>query len=68
MLVLTRKKEQMIQIGDDIIVKVIRTGRNQVKIGIDAPDDTRILRSEVAATITDEESEEAEEPEFAIAS
>ena len=47
MLVLTRKQSQMIQIGENVVIKVIKTGRNTVKIGIDAPSDVRILRSEL---------------------
>lgn len=47
MLVLTRKCSEMIQIGDDIRIKVIRTGRNSVKIGIEAPNDVRVLRAEL---------------------
>ena len=37
MLVLTRKKNEMIQIGNDIVIKVISTGRGKVKLGIEAP-------------------------------
>ena len=37
MLVLTRKKNELIQIGNEIVVKVISTGRGKVKLGIDAP-------------------------------
>ncbi len=47
MLVLTRKQSQMIQIGDNIIVKVIQTGKGTVKIGIEAPTDVRIVRGEI---------------------
>lgn len=47
MLVLTRKREQRIRIGDDILVEIIRTGRNTVKIGIQAPDDMRVMRDEL---------------------
>ncbi|REJ86031.1 MAG: carbon storage regulator [Planctomycetota bacterium] len=48
MLVLTRKKSQMIQIGENIVVKVIQTGRGSVKIGVDAPADVRVLRGELS--------------------
>ncbi|GAB4154384.1 MAG: hypothetical protein Tsb009_30980 [Planctomycetaceae bacterium] len=51
MLVLTRKKTETIQIGDDVIVKVIRTGANHVKLGIDAPHYVRILRGELSDDI-----------------
>lgn len=47
MLVLTRKKSEMIQIGEQIVVKVIHTGRNTVKIGIEAPVNVRVLRAEL---------------------
>lgn len=48
MLVLTRKKAETVQIGDDIVIKVIQTGRGAIKLGIEAPGDVRILRGEVA--------------------
>jgi carbon storage regulator CsrA len=49
MLVLTRKRSEMIQIGDDVVVKIIQTGRNIVKVGIEAPSHVRVLRSELEA-------------------
>jgi carbon storage regulator len=47
MLVLTRKRAQTIRIGEDVVIKVIRTGRNAVKIGIQAPENVRVLRGEL---------------------
>lgn len=47
MLVLSRKKDEQIHIGDDIVVTVVRSGRNVVSIGIDAPRDVQISRPEV---------------------
>ena len=47
MLVLTRKLAEGICIGDEILVKVIRTGKGSIKIGIDAPDHMRITREEI---------------------
>ena len=47
MLVLTRKRSEMIQIGENITIKVIRTGRGTVKIGIEAPANVRVLRGEL---------------------
>lgn len=47
MLVLTRKPAETIQIGDDIVIKVIRTGSNSVKLGVDAPDHVRVMRGEL---------------------
>ena len=48
MLVLTRKQSQMIQIGENIVIKVIQTSRGSVKIGIDAPANVRVLRGELS--------------------
>jgi carbon storage regulator len=50
MLVLTRKTSEMIQIGESIVVKVIHAGKNIVKIGIEAPNEVRILRAELCDT------------------
>lgn len=47
MLVLTRKRSEKIHIGDNIVIKVIKSGRNSVKIGIEAPDNVRVLRAEL---------------------
>jgi len=50
MLVLTRKKSEAIRIGNDVFVKVIRTGRSTVKIGIEAPANVRVVRGELVIT------------------
>ena len=50
MLVLTRKKSEAIRIGNDVFVKVIRTGKSTVKIGIDAPANVRVVRGELVIT------------------
>ncbi len=46
MLVLTRKAEQSIMIGDDIEIFVSSIDGNTVRIGIKAPRDIKILRRE----------------------
>jgi len=54
MLVLTRKAAETIQIGENIVIKVIKTGSGTVKIGIDAPDAVRVIRGELLkATIAE---------------
>jgi carbon storage regulator CsrA len=58
MLVLTRKSAETIQIGDDIVVKVIKTGSGTVKIGIDAPQSVRVIRGELLETIPVETAED----------
>jgi carbon storage regulator len=47
MLVLSRKAGESIKIGDDITIKVIEIRHDQVRIGIEAPKDISILRSEL---------------------
>ncbi len=47
MLVLTRKTDQAINIGDDIRLKIIEIGNGFVKIGIKAPKDLPIYREEL---------------------
>ena len=47
MLVLTRKLKEQIRIGDNITITILRIKGKSVRIGIDAPDYVRILRSEL---------------------
>lgn len=47
MLVLSRLAGERIMIGDDIIIEVRDIGRGKVRLGIDAPKDVLILRSEL---------------------
>jgi len=49
MLVLTRKIDEQIKIGDDITITIIKLRNNQIRIGIDAPRDVRVLRGELEA-------------------
>lgn len=44
MLVLARRKEETIRIGDDIQIMVISISGSQVKLGIDAPADVSVVR------------------------
>ena len=47
MLVLSRKLNESIRIGDQIILKIVSIQDGQVKVGIDAPMDVKILRTEI---------------------
>jgi carbon storage regulator len=47
MLVLTRKSNQSIMIGDDIEVSVLAVMGEKVRIGISAPRDVPVFRKEV---------------------
>lgn len=47
MLVFTRKRDEAIVIGNGIEVRVVRIGREGVRIGITAPADVPVHRSEI---------------------
>jgi carbon storage regulator len=47
MLVLSRKLNQSIMIGDNVRIVVVSVDRDQVKLGIDAPREIAVHRSEV---------------------
>ncbi|MDU0365958.1 carbon storage regulator CsrA [Microbacterium sp. NPDC089180] len=51
MLVLTRRPNESIMIGDDVTVTVLGVTATGVRIGIDAPRDTRIHRSEIVVAV-----------------
>lgn len=47
MLVLSRKKEQSIMIGDDVEIMVLGVSGDKVRLGITAPRDVDVFRKEV---------------------
>jgi len=47
MLILTRRPGEVLRIGDDVKVHVLGVNGNQIRVGIAAPQDTRILREEL---------------------
>ena len=49
MLVLTRKPQEKIRIGDGITITVIKTKGSGVRLGIEAPADVPVLRGELLA-------------------
>ena len=51
MLVLTRKTNQSIMIGDDIEVSVLAVSRDKIRLGITAPRDVPVFRKEVYLSI-----------------
>jgi carbon storage regulator CsrA len=48
MLILSRKTNQQIHVGDDISVTVVSVSGSRVELGIDAPESVRIIRGELA--------------------
>jgi carbon storage regulator CsrA len=47
MLVLTRKYQEKIRIGDNITITVLRTKGKAVRLGIEAPSDVPVIRGEL---------------------
>ncbi|PCJ19054.1 MAG: carbon storage regulator [Candidatus Cloacimonadota bacterium] len=54
MLVLTRKKNQKIMIGDDIELTIVDIKNEQIKLGISAPRHVKVFRKEVYDAIQEE--------------
>ena len=54
MLILSRKKDESIMIGEDIEVSVVDIKGDQIKLGIKAPRDIKVYRREVFTAIQNE--------------
>ena len=61
MLILTRKLDESIMLGNDIEVKVLGIEDGKVKLGIDAPRDVDVFRKEIYVEIQEENKEAASE-------
>ncbi|WP_075881477.1 carbon storage regulator [Vreelandella massiliensis] len=48
-LVITRKHQESVQIGDDVTVTVIKHHNGDVRLSIEAPRTTKILRTELSS-------------------
>lgn len=57
MLVLTRKPNEAIMIGDDIEITILSIEGDQIKLGINAPKNVDIHRKEIYLSIQQENSE-----------
>ncbi|MEN9724026.1 MAG: hypothetical protein RJB38_2012 [Pseudomonadota bacterium] len=62
MLVLTRKLGESIAIDDHIKIVVVQIKGKQVRLGIQAPKETKIHREEVYSAIRDQNQEAAKSP------
>lgn len=68
MLVLSRKLNERIVVGGSVVVTVVRISGDKVRLGIEAPDDVRVIRDEIADQrvadhrVTDEDGEDGEPP------
>lgn len=61
MLVLSRKKDEKILIGDNITLMVIEIRGDKVRLGIDAPRDVTVHREEVYEAIRREQNRTEED-------
>lgn len=50
MLIIRRRRGESIVIGEDIEIEILETSPTQVKLGISAPKDVTVLRSEIRVT------------------
>ena len=62
MLILTRRAGEMINIGDDVFIKVLGVKGGNVRIGVDAPKDTPVHRNEIYNRILINTPETSDEP------
>lgn len=53
MLVLSRKVGESITIGDDITITVLEVRGTRVVLGIDAPREQRVMRTELCSVVAD---------------
>nr|WP_283027422.1 carbon storage regulator CsrA [Providencia rettgeri] len=56
MLILTRRINEEVMIGDDIKIRILGVKGNQVRIGIEAPEDVSVHREEIYQRILAEKS------------
>lgn len=60
MLILSRKVDEKIKIGNDISIQIISVSGDQVKIGVDAPKHVKVFRQEVFDDIQKQNKEAAQ--------
>jgi len=63
MLVLARKLDESIVIGDNIVVKVVSIENGVVKLGIDAPQDISIMRNELLEEVKEQNRAAVHKPD-----
>jgi carbon storage regulator CsrA len=66
MLVLSRKIQEQIRIGDDVTITILRVKGNTVRIGIEAPRTKRVIRAELPALEPGEKDASRSEPSLEL--
>ena len=54
MLILSRRAGESLTIGDDITITVVGVSGNQIRLGITAPREIRVLREEIYKALDEE--------------
>jgi len=54
MLILSRRPGESLTISDDVVVTVIGVSGNQIRLGITAPREVRVLREEIYKAVREE--------------
>jgi carbon storage regulator len=62
MLILSRRVNEKIVIGDDVVISVVEVRGDQVKLGIEAPRNVKVFRQEVFDAIQEENRRAAASP------
>lgn len=57
MLVLTRRENEVIRVGDEVVITIVEIRDSRVRVGIEAPGDVTVHRQEVWLAIKREESQ-----------
>ena len=57
MLVLSRKQNERIRVGESVVLTVVRVGGDKVRLGIEAPPSMRVLRDELEDDDVDDEED-----------
>ena len=56
MLILTRRIGEKLMIGDEVMVTILNVSGNQIKIGIEAPNDVSVHREEIYLRIQNDKA------------
>jgi carbon storage regulator len=63
MLILSRRLGESLTIGDDVVVTVVGVSGNQIRLGITAPREVRVLREEIYKAVREENQAAANAPD-----
>lgn len=63
MLILSRRIGEGLVIGNDIVVKIVEVSGHQIRVGISAPCEVRVLREEIYNAIQEENRAAAGRPD-----